>query len=1137
MDLNPLEADYDLYTVDRTFVLSLFHGFCTAVPAEVRRQLATTEVDAVQHVLILRPRLTSFTHRCNISLRHPAVSMAARLYYNKQRAALEEERGPLGEDMAGNTSLHAGSTAARGSVMGRRYSRRVSLQGPAEFAKPITLQQLARNNWELVASCYDVMLRNSQPRRIATWAIASNEFVNDVICRYWERITVPPGDVELSPRFDLGHKSASVSVSLEGGNATYATRMTASQYVYLHLRIAGVLLPPSSLQAEILDSIILDLRMDATLSQSPAGLSFGRAPELYGNRANEDALAEDSQGLESSSEVSHCPGEDTLAQLTEIAGKSKVASDVNNFNTSLADLPDISFGQFWQSMLELSDNWTSTSHPMEHAAFLMELYCEVFAHEWDDEELALLKALRATTEARQQEDLLSLMDDEERSLYLLSEFNHMMWSIGEYAISGSSYQPSIPILRRPPSAGEVPTAASSLLPGSADKTRGSSRTSWRSEERQGSGLHRDKHRSSYRGSSDSRRRSESRRRSGDDEEIEGDEAEARRKSGRRGRRSRRGGKEGVGAGAGSLDRSEASEEESARRRRRKRHHGGSLEGGGDEGYESEELLEGERRLVGEARSGRERYRRSTSGRDGQRLSQHASGLSRQASGFSASASSRASAGPQLRRASSAGRARRRRSGSARVSRAEEEGEEEEEEEEEEAVEAGGVRRRRRTRGREDAKGHKRDEESESDEFSWGTASSSFYSRPDDELTPKSLAERQQERARRRQEQARRRQERAERQQERLEQRKQREEERRRLSALTPAEEISKRRDEIVRSLQAKGIYISGGILSDEDVLQLSENVFNEELLRRLLEGAGYATGEMKESDFLHILFGEQGPPPAGVSAAARGRVLDALRALPQRRPPETAYARLRRERQEKLLRERARAAAIAAAESQREERGRAREEAERSGSFFSAWLEEAESEGSEFLPVAPPQRPPRGKGEVLPIVQPPPPPEAELFAGLWPPSMRRGARRPTRAGLPPHLGALRGEEVALEVLPHLAREPPEGLHEHSPAQLALFYRDIEPHRPFKGRAPLAQPTSILGGTYHQLSTLRLSRGAGRRGTQDALAPQSSSPPRCAPVKLFSLTTKTSFAEALRESLRRYFDDKEYLENIYGSHAK
>ncbi|ESL05579.1 hypothetical protein TRSC58_06767 [Trypanosoma rangeli SC58] len=1132
MNSRSLEDEYDLYAVDRTFVLSLFHGFCTAVPPDARKQLATTEVDAVQYVLILRPRLTSFTHRCNISLRHPAVSMAARLYYNNQRAALQEEGGQSGDCTAGTTSMLGSITTSHGSVLGRRSSRRASWLGSIEGStKPITLQQLTRNNWELLASCHDVMLRNSKPRHIALRAIASNDFVNDVICRYWERITVPPGEVELNPHLYFGRSNSSISTGVVSGSLTYATRMTASQYVYLHLRIAGVLLPPSSLQAEILDSIIFDLRKDATLRQSNSGLSFGRAPELYGNRVNEDTIVDDSAGLEASTSSAYCPGEDTLAQLAEVAGKSKVDPDVNKFAASLTDFPDISFGQFWQSMLELSDNWTSSSHPMEHAAFLMELYCEVFAHEWDDEELDLLKTLRASVEARQQEDLLSLMGDEERSLHVLSEFNHMMWSIDEYAVSGSSYQPNIPIISRrlSPVAGassdESPTAAGSSRPGTAGKAAGhlrsarSSRSSWRSKglsERRSSQPHRGEHTWSLRGSTELRRRSH--KVSDDDNESEGEETGSKRLN-RWGTR-RRVGRKGKGVDGAELDSVGRGEGlgRVARRRRRKRH-GVS---GAQVDYEESEELQGEKSSKGSHKvylSGdRKQYRRNTLEREadgGKRLSRRGSDAD------SASVHSGDLTEPQLRRTSSSKKARWRRRGSASGSREIDEGEAG-------IVDADGARRRRAPRGRRDAGGHKQGEARGSSEDSWSTGSSWVYSQPDSELSPDALARRQHERAKRNRE--------------RLRRRKQREEERYRPFVLTTAE-INERREEIVRNLQSKGIYISGDILSDEDVLQLSEIPYNEALLRRLLEGAGYATKEMTDSDFYHILFGDQELPRDAVSAAAQGRVLDVLRAQPQRRPPETAYARHRREQQEKLQREQARAAAIAAAKARRDERRRAREEAEVSGSFSSSLSESAESAEFGRVPAARPLPPQRGTG-LLPVVHPTEPPEAELFEGFWPPFVRRGAQRPSRTGLPTYRGGLAVDDVLLEVSPRLMKDKPTRealggeLHEHSPARLALFYRDISLHQPIKGRAPLAHPTSILGGTYHQLPSIQLPRHKSRQETQKASSPPPlPPPPRCAPVKLFSLTTKTSFAEALRESLRRYVDDKEYLESIYRSYMK
>ncbi|EKF32129.1 hypothetical protein MOQ_004025 [Trypanosoma cruzi marinkellei] len=1150
--------EYDLYAVDRTFVLSLFHGFCTAVPGSVRQEIVTTEADAVQFVMILRPRLTSFTHRSNISLRHPAVSMAARLYYNELRAFFREDSRMPGDNAAPKNVPVAGSSASGREYLGERRGSSYT-SWPGVIAKPITVEQLTQNNWELMGSCHDVLLRNSQPRRIAVLAIASNELVNDIICRYWERITVPSGTMGFRHSSTVGSNEASKSFTFtETGSGIYATHMTALQYVYLHLRIAGILLPPSSLQTEILDSIILDLRVDAMLSGKKGGLSFGKPPELCGYRSTDDEFDDDSVGLESApNDPLHTVDED-LIQMVEPFGASKIPFNMNKFKTSLDDLPDISFGQFWMSMLELSDNWTSTSHPMEHAIFLMELYCEVFAHEWDDEELSLLKALRANAETRHQEDAFSLMDDDERSLHILSEFTQMVSSIDEFAITGLLYQPNLMPFRKnilvasDAVSDGVSNMAAFSFQGSVSNVRPSTASSMWSESKQEVQLSRQKREKPQLITSDistlrgrhsegdedatehatGTKREDKEKKKGlyhegrhmdvDKETLEEDEGvreDGHRRSSRdrkkqlRIGRSRREGEEGVEVEEG--------------------------EKGEDEGYDDKQAVdrEGRRRRkkeAGEIRSRRgdildneRRERRYRIGDDGKRLSWRDSEASFE------SMYSYDSSDPIGRRADAYKKGHPHRRYSTKAFH-----DHEGREDEEYTVGADGVRRRRSRGGPRRSGYSKRDkygEGGEDDKDSLSTESSSSYSVPDDELTPTSLSRRQKERERK--------------QAEHLLRRRKRQEARQRRSQMPTAAEIAEKRNRIVQTLQMKGIHISGDALTDDDIAELGDENISEELLRRLLVDSGYAIDEIKESDFLHILSGEKEPQPADVSAEERSNVLAALRAQPSRRPPETEYARRRREAQEKLLRDEKRAAAMKRREDRRiaikkhEEESYLREETDELKPPFSS-LEDVEVlglPGPGIAPTAPRRPPPRREGS-LPFVMPQPVQfENELLTRMWKPVMWRAVQRRVRGKMPAHRPVVGEDDMELKSFPQLVIEKPSkgtpaGLHEHSPTQLEMFYRGIRPERLVKGRVPLAQPTSILGGTYHQLPSIQ-SHWKRRQDLQGGLTPEPPPPRQCAPVKLFSLTTKTTFAEALKESLQRYIDDKEYLDVIYRSYLR
>ncbi|KAF8307076.1 hypothetical protein TcBrA4_0021510 [Trypanosoma cruzi] len=1151
--MNSIQLDeYDLYAVDRTFILSLFHGFCTAVPGSVQQELATTEADAVQFVMILRPRLTSFTHRSNISLRHPAVSMAARLYYNELRAFIREESRFTGDSaITRNVPVAGSSVSGRENLGERRGSSYTSW--PGVTTKPITAEQLTQNNWELMGSCHDVLLRNSQPRRIAVYAIASNDLVNDIICRYWERITVPSGSVGFRPSFASGSNDVSKSFTLtESGSGIHATHMTSLQYIYLHLRIAGILLPPSSLKTEILDSIILDLRVDAMLSGKTGGLSFGRPPEYFGYRPTDDEFDDDSVGLESAPKDPLHPVNESPIQMVEPSEASKFPFNVNNFRTSLDDLPDISFGQFWISMLELSDNWTSTSHPMEHAIFLMELYCEVFAHEWDDEELSLLRALRANAETRRQEDAFSLMDDEERSFHILSEFNHMLSSIDEFAMSGLLYQPNLmPFPKKTLVAAEAPcdhvsSVATVSLQGSMSNVRPSTAGSIWSESKQEGQLSRQKLEKLQLIESDSStlrgRHSEG------DEDVREYATGKKREEKEEKKRLYHEGRH-MDVDKETLDEGEGVREDAHRRSSRDRkkqlrisrslreeEEGKEEE---DEGYDDKhawmekEGEEGKRKpakgvLVkvtflimklgggGIELEGMENVSLGVIRRSPPNPCMHMIHpiqiVSEQVPikrticiAVTPKKRFMTTKGGKMRSTRwvpMASAARRR---------------------------SGGPRRSGYSKSDKDAKGV------EDDRDSWSTESSSFYSVPDDELTPTSLSRRQKERERK--------------QAEHLLRRRKQQEARQRRSKMLTAAEIAEKRKKIVQTLQMKGVLISGDALTDDDIAELGDESISEELLRRVLLDAGYAIDDIKESDFLHILLGDKEPQPAEVDAEERSHVLAALRAQPSRRPPETEYARRRREAQERLLREERRAAAKKLREERRiaikkhEEESYIREEADELKPPFSS-LENVEVLGlpGPGLGPVPPRRPPPRREGPQPFVMPQPVQlENLLLTRMWRPVVWRGVQRRVRGKMPTRRRVLGEEEMELKSFSQLviekpSKEKPAGLHEHSPTQLEMFYRGIRPDRLLKGRVPLAQPTSILGGTYHQLPSIH-SHGKGGLDLQGGLTKTLPPPRQCAPVKLFSLTTKKTFAGALKESLQRYIDDKEYLDLIYRSYLR
>ncbi|KAH9597413.1 hypothetical protein LSM04_004291 [Trypanosoma melophagium] len=1153
MDSVQSDSDYDLFTIDRAFILSLFHAFCTAVPDDIRTKLAQSEADALQFLMVIRPRLTSFSHRHVTSLRHPAVSMAARQYYNAQRAAIREEarlRGEPGvntQNMNSSISTVNNGGASRTSLMGSMTSSvsNTALPGVVSPSVPFTLNipnvnisQLMQNKWSLLGPCYELMLRYSKPRQVATQVIEGNDMVNEIISRYWERITVPPGeyaDMEQSFSIDAsdtvgGTPTTSFSRLFGTPHRTYATHMTALQYVYLNLRISSVLLPPDALESEMLDSILADLRIDATSRKKLECVSFEKAPQLYGHRDSDDTQTypynlhlsiqrlREVAGVELAPTTASLPGSTggTTSESTPEAAKVSILEDrptsaasgsigtatpgenregggkggtsgtstaerkstttTDGIDCSLSNLPDISFGQFWNSMLELADNWTSTTHPMEQAIFLMELYCEVFAHEWDDEDAALVKTLRGTVaerSSRRQDDLLSLYDESERSSYMIYEFNQMLSSIADLAASGISYAPNL-------SKKGIRAVVSDYVNG-VHEMLGTPQGSMESS-------------SSFGNAPLTRRITAA---------GTGETSEERHPK----RRSLSLSSLLITESGGSNEM--RSDEDGEEGRKRKRH-----------------AQEGDKRDG----SGKRRHRRSTFASDASHIREERDGSMDY---FTSMDSLLSHPGKRSRR-----RASERESTSINV----EGGDNKEGKRRSGGEGAGRGRRDKDGKRRGDGHHHRHGSSAGSSRSSWngsgssrppwGSDSSLVYSVPDSELTPLSLWRREKEQEERRK---------------RRQQRQRWAEKHRHPSRMTgkgeskgaaatlSADEMAERRARIVEALRAKGIHLAADFFSDDDIIQLTSDTIDPLLLRRMMQGAGIALDELSEEEFLRIMLGEDDQLlGAHGSAADRNSVLAALRKQKSRHPPETAYARRRREMQEQLIREQERAAARAARKREKK-RSRRRNKGDEEAPSPTSDIADSVQRDVERQQQRLKQEKQKQEEELLVGSS-----DSDSLAGLWT-STRRSviSPPPVLPGLPqphpflpsPSLPRLFGPPITSEIICDTAPE----VHLHSEEKLEMFYRNIRKDQPFKGRAPLAPQTSIRGGTYHQMSLVRARLGRGQQ--QGEMAEEETQQRQCAPVKLFSLTTKTSFAEALRESLQRYLDDKTYLDSLYGSYSK
>ncbi|CAJ1034598.1 hypothetical protein, conserved [Leishmania lindenbergi] len=439
--------------------------------------------------------------------------------------------------------------------------------------------------WDQLAECQRQLLRAAcGPCRAAATAVASDPLVNDVIRRFWDRLTVSTaaqhahktqearksraaadaaiaaaasarsgrrnGEAdeddlnEISESDDRGREDAvaggtgsgggdvsrrsasAVSISRtnrkaskpshtpktglklskkkkrKGGSAVFfggssgagggsqqhtsvAYYMTPLQYVYLHTRIAHVLLPDcDAAEVELLPYIQEDLLVDAAYDEGDAAQTFyfGEAPRLVGDsrrphresttavgaratswtscmddklhlgnydsaggdsmfaggdKAQRDALllqrrflsvrrngyalsrstrvdatgvggmyemglGDDRMSIGVRSSVAVTIDNSTVMRLAsefdEVIGRSPATASLSlvPMSFTVAQLPSLTYPQFWCSMMELADNWTCCAgNPVETAIFMWELYAEVFAHNWGEEDKLLATAVES----------------------------------------------------------------------------------------------------------------------------------------------------------------------------------------------------------------------------------------------------------------------------------------------------------------------------------------------------------------------------------------------------------------------------------------------------------------------------------------------------------------------------------------------------------------------------------------------------------------------------------------------------------------------------------------------------------------------------------------------------------------------
>ncbi|CCD14039.1 unnamed protein product [Trypanosoma congolense IL3000] len=385
--------------MDKGFVLSLFHGFRKCVPEATRKLIVREEGEVLQYLLAVRPRLMPFSHRHPLSLRHPAVSMMSRHYFSLLRVI-------KGGTHRSKRSSHSGSTVLELPGITSNLAESNVRHGQLSLlldTKTIKAEKLCSHNWDCVDFCYKLLLSESPFASMALERLLFDGRLVDVIQRYWDRITCPLMEFESGAPVEGGlHDEAHSPPSSGSGGPRRAFYMTPTQYAYLHMRFAQILLPPGALEAEILDSILADLRIDGRYPQHSLYCSNTQMDSRLSRISQAVDVLMDPQQYLSPRTQSPNLGSSMLDEAPEAKAVSPHPSKPHD---ALMALPDVSFAQFFYSMIEFADNWTSTTHPSEYVTFLVELYCEVFGHDWDDDDPAFKRAYQSSARTTVKEGL------------------------------------------------------------------------------------------------------------------------------------------------------------------------------------------------------------------------------------------------------------------------------------------------------------------------------------------------------------------------------------------------------------------------------------------------------------------------------------------------------------------------------------------------------------------------------------------------------------------------------------------------------------------------------------------------------------------------------------------------------------
>ncbi|CUF09634.1 Hypothetical protein, putative [Bodo saltans] len=340
-------ADLSSTDLDNLVIASLVDSLRTELPTDRARALGKECEAEMSSLLVFAPRLWHFGHRHSLSVRHPRVSFSSwahRIVGGPPRSPYEPFE--------------------------------VSLPAPVLLEDESSHDAI---KWSVMSGVYQTLLDSCPELEEARRRIVLDRTVQDAIVRIWKRMVDP---------LSFPERSMDALWYQERGS------MTPMQCMYFELRLVQILLPDCPLAAlDLLDVYERDMLTDLHRPSSSLPTdSVTPVPPYF----DADALGTLAEKLDDGT-LNVDPANTTdVRHTTADRGDmydTKFQEHVWVPPTRVRDyrwLPNMTFEGFTMSMLELSDNWTSTSQPAEHAAFLFDILEKIFTQDWSAQADALI---------------------------------------------------------------------------------------------------------------------------------------------------------------------------------------------------------------------------------------------------------------------------------------------------------------------------------------------------------------------------------------------------------------------------------------------------------------------------------------------------------------------------------------------------------------------------------------------------------------------------------------------------------------------------------------------------------------------------------------------------------------------------